>query len=81
MLMFFAWSKTGHFQLTDAIIEKARKRSWGNGGDNNLEDGCCIQGGLQKTSTGPSDSAPTANPKRYTTTYHLLSETSHLLLG
>ena len=26
MLMFFAWSKTGHFQLTDAIIEKVLEK-------------------------------------------------------
>jgi len=25
MLMFFAWSKTGHFQLTDSIIEMAER--------------------------------------------------------
>ncbi|CAL1135679.1 unnamed protein product [Cladocopium goreaui] len=26
MLMFFAWSKTGHFQLTDSIIEKVLEK-------------------------------------------------------
>ena len=28
--MFFAWSKTGHFQLTDSIIEKALGRIVGS---------------------------------------------------